>query len=85
MANLGCQRRGDKLMVHRLVTDLFKVLPRETVFDQTAGRVRMADDAVNLVEGQPVFHLAPVPVEQHLTVVHIGIIPCGGPSSRRIF
>ena len=44
-------------MVHRLVTDLFKVLPRETVFDQTAGRVRMADDAVNLVEGQPVFHL----------------------------
>ena len=57
VADLGCQRRGDKLMMHRLVTDLFKVLPRETVFDQTAGCVGMADDAVNLIEGQPVFYL----------------------------
>lgn len=58
-------------MMCRLILHLLYVFARME-HQPCAGEGQMQQH-VDLVEGQPVFHLAPVPVEQHLTVMHIGI------------
>ena len=58
MAELGCQGAGHELVVHGLVHSLVKLLlGAEVVADEAAGHEGVADDAVDLIEGQPILDL----------------------------
>ena len=62
---------GHQLVVSGLILDLLHVLAGRK--EQTGSHKGHVEQHVDLVEGQPVLDLAPEALEQHLTVVGVGI------------
>ena len=61
MAVLDHQRAGHQLMVQRLIAGLQHLVRRDPAGDDARRGEGMADDAVHLVEGQPVFDEVLIP------------------------
>ena len=62
---------GHQLVVSGLILDLLHILAGRK--EQTGSHKGHVEQHVDLVEGQPVLDLAPEALEQHLTVVGVGI------------